>query len=305
MNKKYLGLTLGIYGDIIGRPYESAIFHVLKRKKELGDAFVPMIQALRKTFIFEDIEKEWRAISGNNQIWDEVHKKVNSKAWKFSDDTVLTMATLAAIKENPKDPSFAKHYHSFGQKYQGLGFGPGFRKWVLEENPGPAYGATTNGSAMRVGPIGYMDLNLNEMVRLAELSASVTHNSEEAVWGAVQVVKAIYKTRVEGWSPGSIANNILINEFKINDRSCLIETPHDTFDYQCRETIKSVANVLHCSDNAIDLIHNCIRIGGDVDTIAMIAGTIFGAYDLGLIPDIVTKKVEQELSEEMLLLLEN
>ena len=104
----------------------------------------------------------------------------------YTDDTVLTIATLDAIKENPKNPDFRKHYIEMYNNYKNAGYGSSFIRWCIEGSDTKwGYGSYANGSAMRVSPIGYCYRYIEDVIKQAYQSAIVTHNHIDGVKGAV------------------------------------------------------------------------------------------------------------------------
>lgn len=57
------------------------------------------------------------------------------------------------------------------------------------------YGSCGNGSAMRVGPVGWVAETKEEVLTLAKLSVECTHNHKEGIKGAQAVALAIYMAR--------------------------------------------------------------------------------------------------------------
>ncbi len=119
----------------------------------------------------------------------------------FTDDTVLSIATMDAIRHGRK---FAKYYQKYGRRYPSAGYGSAFRRWIFRKNPEP-YNSYGNGSAMRVSYVGeYLrKCPFRKIVeRLAKNSAAVTHNNSEGIKGAVTTAVCIWmaergKTREE------------------------------------------------------------------------------------------------------------
>lgn len=56
---------------------------------------------------------------------------------RFTDDTVLTVATAYAILTGT---SYKQAYRSFGRRYPNAGYGSAFRNWLFSEDPHP-YGS--------------------------------------------------------------------------------------------------------------------------------------------------------------------
>jgi ADP-ribosylglycohydrolase len=68
------------------------------------------------------------------------------------------------------------------------------RKWVFHPQRGPYY-SCGNGSAMRVGPVGFACGSIEEVLSEARRSAEVTHNHPEGIKGAQAVALAVYLAR--------------------------------------------------------------------------------------------------------------
>lgn len=105
----------------------------------------------------------------------------------FTDDSVLTIATMNAIKENPEKPDFRKWYLNAYKKFPEAGYGGTFIRWAVgkEIDNKKGYGSYANGSAMRVSPVGYYYENIEDVIKHAFESSIVTHSHVEGVKGAV------------------------------------------------------------------------------------------------------------------------
>jgi hypothetical protein len=101
-------------------------------------------------------------------------------ACRFTDDTVLTVATAYAILTGT---SYEMAYRDFGRRYPDAGYGGTFYQWLLSSEPRP-YNSWGNGSAMRVAPVGLAFTSVEEVLRQAEESAAVTHSHVEGIKGA-------------------------------------------------------------------------------------------------------------------------
>ena len=110
------------------------------------------------------------------------------KRTRFTDDTVLTIATMDCIL-NKK--SYTKGYQSYGRKYPDAGFAGMFYDWIFDEYPEP-YDSWGNGSAMRVSPVGWAYNTLDKVLLQAKRSAEVTHNHPEGIRGAQATASAIF-----------------------------------------------------------------------------------------------------------------
>src|SRR5687768_14707002 len=109
----------------------------------------------------------------------------------FTDDTVLTVATAAAIL---RGTPFDEAYLDFGRRYPHAGYGGNFHRWLASKDPHP-YNSWGNGSAMRVAPVGLACADEQSVLREAERSAAPTHNHPEGVKGAQATALAVFMAR--------------------------------------------------------------------------------------------------------------
>jgi ADP-ribosylglycohydrolase len=212
----------------------------------------------------------------------------------FTDDSVLTFATMNAILEGTP---YEKNYHDFGNKFINKGYGPSFRDWLQKPDMKP-YNSWGNGSAMRVSPVGWAFNTLDEVLNQAKKSAEVTHNHPEGIKGAQAVASAIFLART-GKSKDEIKTYI---ETTFNyDLSRTIDEirPTYVFHVSCQKSVpEAIIAFLESTDfeNAIRL---AVSLGGDSDTIACIAGSIAEAF-YGAVPDDIEKIVLKILPLEII-----
>lgn len=203
---------------------------------------------------------------------------------RFTDDTVMTMAIYDAckeIKDNGYTDSleieecFRDSMIKWGRKYPGAGYGGRFCEWLFSEDPQP-YNSWGNGSAMRVSPIGWMFDSIEEVERMAELSAKPTHNHPEGVRGAKAAAGAVYLART-GHNKREIKKYIE-GTLKYKLHRCGFVRPTYKFDVSCQGTIPVAVESFLESRNFEDAIRTAISMGGDSDTIGAITGSIAEAY---------------------------
>ncbi len=217
---------------------------------------------------------------------------------RFTDDTVLTVATADCILNN-KD--YSRTYQEYGRKYPKKGYGSSFQKWIFNDKPKP-YNSFGNGSAMRVSPIGFYYSALQEVLNQAEKSAIVTHNHPEAIKGAQSVASAIYLAK-NGKSKSEIKNYITYTFGYNLNRSIEKLRKTYTFDVTCQGSVpESILSFLE-SNSFEDAIRNAISLGGDSDTMACIAGAISHAF-YKEIPDEIVREVKTRLNEDFLSVLQ-
>lgn len=213
---------------------------------------------------------------------------------RFTDDTVLTVATAAAILRNkPYDVM----YRDFGRRYPRAGYGASFYDWLRSDDPEP-YGSFGNGSAMRVSPVGFAYDDEQTVLREAERSASATHNHREGVRGAQAVALAVLKARL-GESREQIRDGLTFHFGYDFDRSIAEIRPGYSFDVTCQGSVPEALIAFFESTDVESAIRIAISLGGDSDTLAAIAGSVAHAY-YAEIPDSIVTGVRQRLPTEFL-----
>lgn len=199
------------------------------------------------------------------------------KSMTYTDDTILSMAIAKWLMDDPEHDkeSLIDLLKHFGNRYRVYSFGKKFHKWVDSDDRTP-YGATTNGSAMRVAPVAWYAKSLNECLALAKTTAEVTHNSEEGIRGAQAVAAAIFLNRT-GKSKADIKSYIEHTFGYDLHRTTNDIRPDYKFETACD---KSVPESIICfleADCFMDAVIRAISLGGDTDTMACIAGNIAAA----------------------------
>jgi len=217
---------------------------------------------------------------------------------RFSDDTVLTIATMDTLLNGS---NYAQSYQKFGRKFPNAGYGGHFYSWIFLDNLEP-YNSWGNGSAMRVSPVGWYCNSIEETLSEARKSAAVTHNHREGIKGAQATAAAVFLAR-NGKSKAEIKNYI-VNEFQYNlDRKIDDIRPGYRFDVSCQGSVpEAIIAFLESTDfeNAVRL---AISLGGDSDTIGCITGGIAEAFYQN-VPDEIIENVLSILPGELIEIIE-
>jgi ADP-ribosylglycohydrolase len=213
---------------------------------------------------------------------------------RFTDDTVLTVATAHAILT---DTSYQQAYHHFGRRYPDAGYGGMFIEWLVARDPRP-YNSWGNGSAMRVVPVGLAFSTVDEVLLEAERSAAVTHDHPEGIRGAQAVALAVFLAR--SGAPKAEIRREIAGRFGYDlERSVDEIRPGYRFDVSCQGSVPEAIIAFLDSRDVEDAIRLAVSLGGDADTQATIAGGIAHAW-YGEVPASIVEPVRERLPTEFL-----
>lgn len=208
---------------------------------------------------------------------------------RFTDDTVLTVATAEALLQGA---DYADTYKRYFRRYPLAGFGKSFTLWAGLNRSEP-YQSWGNGSAMRVSPVALAGEDLETVLALAEQSAAVTHNHPEGIKGAQATAAAIFLARRS--DSKTAIQDYLETTFGYDLSQSLDDLrPHYRFDVSCQGSVPQAIRAFLESTDFEDAIRNAISLGGDSDTIACIAGGIAEAF-YGGVPEAIAQEVQARL----------
>ena len=206
-----------------------------------------------------------------------------SPASRFTDDTVMTLAVAHAFLSVSEDASegeirqqLVRSMQRFGRAYPTIGYGAKFLAWLMADGPRP-YGSWGNGSAMRVSSVGWLFDDLDTVLKMAELSAAVSHDHPEAIKGAQAVSAAVFLART-GSSKAEIKNYIEKQFGYDLNRICDEIRPHYRHDVSCRGTVPEAITAFLEGQDFEDVIRTAVSLGGDCDTLTCIAGAMAEAF---------------------------
>jgi ADP-ribosylglycohydrolase len=236
---------------------------------------------------------------------------------QYSDDTQLARELLLSVREAGgwAPPAFGRRVAELFRLGRDVGAGPGTRgaaarlragvHWRESGMPPPYAG---NGSAMRVAPLGVLFAGDPKAMRIAAREQSqVTHRDPRAAAGAVAVAGAaalaatpgaldrrdfldtlVRWVRQEdqsvadalaglgGWSglpPDAAARRL--HDLRLDPRQ---DGPrHGISPFVTPSVVWTLYAFLHSPDDYWTTVCTAIRIGGDTDTVAAMAGAIAGA----------------------------
>jgi len=224
---------------------------------------------------------------------------------EFTDDSILTIATADWLLHGGQSGAY---YHRYATEYPyPMGsYGTMFVEWVHRANRGimRPYNSCGNGSAMRVGPVGWAFETEQETLAAAKASAECTHDHPEGIKGAQATALAIFLAR-NSVSPSDIRARIT-SDFGY-DLSLTVDEIRPRYSWGGLDDIVSggtcqgsVPQAIICALEAKDFedaIRNAISIGGDSDTIGCITGAI--AEALFGIPAEIRQKGFEYLTDDL------
>ena len=233
-------------------------------------------------------------IVGSVYEWNNVKTKdfpLETSGTRYTDDTVMTLAVAKWLHEDPS--------HSESQLIDCM-------QKLVAKDPQP-YNSWGNGSAMRVSPVALYADSLEEVLELARITANVTHNHPEGVKGALAVAECVYICReavdIEA-AKREIRETIPVKYGYDLNRTLDEIRPDYRFDVSCRGSVPEAIIAFLESNSLEDCVRNAISIGGDSDTIAAMACSIFAvkatSEDMEL-----AKQFEHYLSEDLLRIMDN
>lgn len=204
----------------------------------------------------------------------------------YTDDSILTFATADWLLHGGE---VAHYYSKYGEKYPWPmgGYGGGFKLWLvrsIRHQDYRPYNSCGNGSAMRVGPVGWAFDTIEEILAKAKESAECTHNHPEGIKGAQATALAIMMAR-HGCDKNEIRSEIE-KRFEYDLQfTCEQIRPTYTWGGTCQDSVPQAIVAFLDGEDYEDSIRNAISIGGDSDTIGCITGSIAEAY-LGVPADL-------------------
>ena len=197
----------------------------------------------------------------------------------YTDDSILTFATADWLLHGGE---VAHYYSKSGEKYPWPmgGYGGGFKLWLvrsIRHQDYRPYNSCGNGSAMRVGPVGWAFDTIEEILAKAKESAECTHNHPEGIKGAQATALAIMMAR-HGCDKNEIRSEIE-KRFEYDLQfTCEQIRPTYTWGGTCQDSVPQAIVAFLDGEDYEDSIRNAISIGGDSDTIGCITGSIAEAY---------------------------
>jgi len=192
----------------------------------------------------------------------------------FTDDTVMTLAIKKAIAEGL---DLTDTMVRIGRRYPNCGYGGRFYSWINDEDHRP-YNSWGNGSAMRVAFVGEHYEDYDEMQRMAEDTAAVSHDHPEGIKGAVVTATCIWMAR-HGKTRQEIYEYVLeqypVNKYEYSIGYSLDEIrPRYIWNESCQGSVPAAMRCFYESSDYESFIRNIYSLQCDSDTFGAIAGGV-------------------------------
>lgn len=230
-------------------------------------------------------------------IWEgspsgaRIDRMVRPKS-RFTDDTICTIAIADAILE---ERPFGEALRDWCGRYPNIGYGGKFQSW-LRGGLQDGYGSFGNGAPMRVSPCAWLGRGRSDVLTLANASCIPTHNHETAQKAAEAVCLAILVGR-SGGTKEEIRKAVVA---KLGDDIPAVAAiaELDEFDVVADSTVLAAVACVLEAEAFEDVLLKAVFCGGDVDTIASIAGAI--AEPLFGIPETLWLEAAARLPDDVL-----
>lgn len=228
-------------------------------------------------------------------IIGSVYESVNIKStdfpfWRddvgYTDDSLMTIATARWLLLGG---NVADHYIHIAQNHSCMrgGYGGQFSSWLynaVRNGCKYPYNSCGNGSAMRVGPVGWSCDTEELVLEKAKESAICTHNHPEGIKGAQAIAIAVYWARHQ-FSQSSIQRKI--EELFDYELNFSLDELREEYGWRskrwpygelCQGSVPQAIRCFLDSNSFEEAIRNAVSIGGDSDTIACMTGSIAEAF---------------------------
>jgi len=219
---------------------------------------------------------------------------------RFTDDTVMTLGTAEVCiagfsfdsDENQEEVKFVSNvYKKWCQKFPHRGFGGWTKAWFYSDDIISSESSFANGAAMRVSPVAWFSVTLEQAEAKAKFVSEITHNSE-GVKGAQAIAAATFmaiereggyyisskkratKDEIKNYIEKIYGYNLSIALFDAKEYYHHLEPRRS----QASKSVPAAILAFINGDDFEDVIRTAVSLGGDTDTIAAMAGSIAEAY---------------------------
>ena len=225
-----------------------------------------------------------------------------SKLWVdkdfFTDDTVLTCATVMALRLGGSESLSKKYVYAlkkYVEEFPDKTYGTRFIRWMhsLPEVDEKSfreyvndYGAQLtnmsldsfgNGCVMKISPVVYVAKDLETAQKLARQLTRVTHNAKQSYKAVDALVEAMWMA-LKGKSKDAIKKRM--TEFYPDIEKLSYKELNKSYRYSelAEDTMPAAIVCFLESESLDDAIKNAVSIGGDADTLGAVVGALAEAF---------------------------
>jgi poly(ADP-ribose) glycohydrolase ARH3 len=236
---------------------------------------------------------------------------------RWTDDTQMAVVLAESLAEHGRVNADDLATRWAEQMEWRRGYGPGTRELLQRIQHGEPWqvasravfpdGSFGNGAAMRAAPIGlFFHDDPNALRAAAELASSITHAHPLGIEGGALIARATalalnlaLASAREGKPPAFDPSTFLIQladsctHAEFHDRLRAARRVHTADDAASRlghgvlahqSAVTAILAFCRCPDDFLKLMEFVVAVGGDTDTIAAMAGGIFGAFNGPALP---------------------
>lgn len=147
--------------DVIVNPNPLALIPLLSQEAKIDATPINLNVPAPRTGIFGAVCGDILGSRYEHHRTKDYHFELLPKGSKVTDDSILTMAIAKWLMGDRSDEDLCRQLVRFANRYPGSHWGHGFRAWY-ESDTHEKRVAGSNGSAMRVSPIGIVATSMEE-----------------------------------------------------------------------------------------------------------------------------------------------
>lgn len=220
---------------------------------------------------FEFSPKE--KVDAYNNVSQYCEHELGIKAGYYTDDTQMSLAIAETMisKANWSMENLADQFVACFKRDERVGYSKGFFALLKSVSNGKELlerilpDSTRNGAAMRSAPLGYV-ADISDMLQMAELQASITHNTDIGRKSSQAVALASHYTLYQ------LGGKENLTEF-VSEYSKFNWVDNWSAPVACcgEQTVNAVLTVLNKSKSLKEILKYSVAFSGDVDTVAAVS----------------------------------
>jgi len=217
-------------------------------------------------FEFSPMEK----VKSYNDLTSYQQHGLGMPAGSYTDDTQMSLALAELLIDGTKwtRENIAESYVRCFKRDERLGYSKGFQLFLESINNGSEFLdkinpiSTRNGAAMRAAPLGIIK-NIDDLLSMSELQASVTHNTIIGIKSAQAISLASHFFIYNRGSKNDLLE--FVSEFT---KHAWKKNWKGKVECCAEQTVNALFTVLNSTESLKDILIQSVNFSGDVDTVA-------------------------------------